>query len=412
MYIRMRSTRTFTFALCSLSALIALGCQGPTKHGAIARQEANSRFDKTASVVSFDQSRQAFESGDLVNAKKHIAEAIKRSDKIAQYWALLGRIELESRRLEEARAALEKAVTIDPNFAEGFYFLGVVMERWSQNEKALTNYTKASELDGSKLSYVLAAAETMVAMQHIDEAREFLLSKLAYFEHNAALNELLGDLSAMEDDDKSAWRYYEVASLIDADAPMIGDKLLHSLYGAQEWQRCLDQSRRLARAIKDKFNGVVPEAFGMYEGRILSMLGRFTEARGIFASVVHRNPENLEGWIDLGQAAWNAGDDVRTEAASQRVMALAEGRFEGYWLRGLVAEKRGETAAAVGWFRKAVACAPDSATALVSLGVALRRSGADVESAAVLAAAMKADPAFAPAKHAFTAIDPSPSNTD
>ena len=152
MYIRMRSTRTFTFALCSLSALIALGCQGPTKHGAIARQEANSRFDKTASVVSFDQSRQAFESGDLVNAKKHIAEAIKRSDKIAQYWALLGRIELESRRLEEARAALEKAVTIDPNFAEGFYFLGVVMERWSQNEKALTNYTKASELDGSKVS--------------------------------------------------------------------------------------------------------------------------------------------------------------------------------------------------------------------------------------------------------------------
>ncbi len=383
-----------------------VGCNGPTKHGAVARKEANSRFARTTSVVSFDQARQAFESGDLSSAQKHIREAIARSGEEPKYWSLLGRIELESRRLEEARAALDKAITIDPNYAEAYYFRGVVMERWSQDAKALADYQKAAELDGSKLSYVLAAAETMVALQQIEEAREFLLSRLAYFEHNAALNELLGDLSAMEGDNKAGWRYYEVASLIDPEAPMICEKLLRSLYAAQEWQKCLDQARRLTRAIKDKPNAVVPEAYAMYEGRSLAMLGRFAEARNAFAGLVHLNPEHLEGWIDLGQAAWNAGDDVRAEAASQRIMALAEGRFEGYWLRGLVAEKRGDTAAAVNWFRKAVTCAPENPTALVSLAVALRRSGMDAESAQWLARALKADPTFAPAKRAFTAIDP------
>ncbi|MSR40289.1 MAG: tetratricopeptide repeat protein [Phycisphaerales bacterium] len=407
-------SRSFTtvLTLLAVSSSCLVGCGGPTKQGIVARQEANSRFAKTTSVVSYDQARQAFESGDLSSAQKHIREAIARSDQEPRYWALLGRIELESRRLEEARVALDKAVTLDPNYAEGYYFRGVVMERWSQDEKALADYQKAAELDGAKLSYVLATAETMVAMQHIEESREFLLSKLAYFEHNAALNELLGDLSSMENDDKAAWRYFEVASLIDPEAPMICEKLLRALYAAQEWQKCLDQARRLTRAEKDKLNGVAPESFGMYEGRSLAMLGRFTEARNAFANVVHQNPEHLEGWIDLGQAAWNAGDDVRAEAASQRVIALAESRFEGYWLRGLVAEKRGETAAAVQWFQRAVSCAPENATPLVSLAIALRRNGQDAESAVMLAKAMKADPSFAPAKRAFTAIDPTGEATE
>jgi L-aspartate oxidase len=57
--------------------------------------------------VSFDQAKQAFETGELDKARKEVESAIARSDKEAKYWSLLGRIELEAKRLERALHRLE-----------------------------------------------------------------------------------------------------------------------------------------------------------------------------------------------------------------------------------------------------------------------------------------------------------------
>ncbi|MFM7134728.1 MAG: tetratricopeptide repeat protein, partial [Planctomycetota bacterium] len=239
-----RTLLPLTAATAVLAATCGLGGCAPRSTGMEARKEANARFNQTTSLVSYDQAKQAFESGQLDLAQEEVEKALLRSGKEAKYWVLLGRIELESKRLELAVSAFGRAIECDPNLAETYYFRAIVYQRWSERDKAIADYRKASELAPDKVNYLLATAELMVAARQLDDARTLLLSKLAYFEHNPALHELLGDIASLSGDPATAARSFERALVIDPDAPMLAEKTMEAYFKAAEWQRCLDSARR------------------------------------------------------------------------------------------------------------------------------------------------------------------------
>lgn len=390
-------------AVGALAAVVLGGC-APRATGVEARRQADERFRRTTSLVSFDQARQAFESGDLDKARREVEAAIARSDGEARYWCLLGRIEIEAARLERAVTALEKSVERDPAFAEPHYYLGIVEQRWGAGAKAIEHYLKAAELDSARVSYVLAAAELMVAERRLDEARELLLPKLAYFEHNAAMHELIGDICALKGDDKSAVASYERSVVIDASAPLIAEKLLAALGRAGEWQRCLAYARQQREAAAAQSNGhaaVVPADILRHEGRALSMLGRHAEARAVFADYTRSYPESLEAWRDFAAESVALGDYARAQGAAERLIALDQNAAVGYALRGLVSERTDKIDEAIRWYRLAVERDPRDADAHAALGLALRRTGARDEGTAALKRALEIDPGFALAAEAL-----------
>ncbi|MCE2885360.1 MAG: tetratricopeptide repeat protein [Planctomycetaceae bacterium] len=396
----------FTIFLAStgiLASLLLSAC-APRASGVEARRQADERFRRTTSLVSFDQAKQAFETGELDKARKEIEAAIARSDKEAKYWSLLGRIELEAKRLERALTALGKAIENDPKFAEPFYYRGIVHQRWNEPQKAIEDYLKAAELAPEKIAYPLAAAEVMISTRELDEARMLLLPKLAQFEHNAAMHELLGDISFLKGDDAAAARSYERALVIDVEAPLLAEKLVATYFRAGEWQRCLDAARRQrAMAAKDA-NGrraEIPSDVYRYEGRSLAMLDRNADARAVFVEQTRAYPEESEAWRDLATASLASGDLSRAEQAADRLVALATNDASGYTLRGLVAEGRGRFDEAVRWHRLAVARNPKSVDALTALGLALERAGKRREGLEVLGQAMKLDPESPVARRAF-----------
>lgn len=399
----MLRTRTIILTALTTLSLCTLAC-APRSSGVEARKEADIRFRRTTSLVSFDQAKQAFESGQLDTARKEIEGAIARSDTEAKYWSLLGRIELESKHLEKSIAAFEKSIACDPTLGEPYYYRGIVHQRWAQSDKAIADYLKAAELDPERVSYLLAAAELMIAARKLDEAREVLLPKLAYFEHNAAMHELLGDVSALSNDPASAARSYERAMIIDGDAPLVGEKLVAALFSAGEWQKCLDAARRQRSAIVTASNGKhadIPNEVLRNEGRSLSMLGRMAEARAVFAEECRTYPECVDAWRDLVRASLETDDLKRAESAADRVIALAKDDADGYTMRSMVASRRGRSDEAVRWSRLAVARAPRDEHALLALGLALRGTGNTAESAKVLAEAMALNPKSEVARRAF-----------
>ncbi len=380
----------------------------PRSTGLEARKEADARFRRTTSLVSYDQAKQAFESGELDKARKELESAIKRSDKEAKYWALLGRVELESKHLEKAVDALTKAIERDPTYAEPYYYRGIVYQRWSDNVKAIADYMKASELDNDRIAYVLAAAELMIAERKLDDARTLLLPKLAYFEHNAAMHELLGDISELSGDAKAAARSYERAMVIDAEAPLIGDKLVAALFGAGEWQKCLEAARRQHEAANKAGDGhrvAISKDVLRHEGRSLVMLGRISEARVIFSDAVREYPEDVAAWRDLASAALALGDLNRAESASERIVALAKDESIGYTIRGLVAERRGDYTKAVRWHRLACQAAPKGIEERVALALALRHDGQMAESIKVLNEALGIEPQSELVKQAMADVN-------
>jgi protein O-GlcNAc transferase len=397
---------TFLASTGLLASLLLSAC-APRASGVQARREADERFRRTTSLVSFDQAKQAFETGELDKARKEVEAAIARSDKEAKYWSLLGRIELEAKRLERAQTAFGKAIENDPKFAEPYYYRAIVFQRWNQPAKAIEDYLKASELAPEKIAYLLAAAEVMIATRELDEARMLLLPKLAQFEHNAAMHELLGDISFLKGDDVSAARSYERALVIDMEAPLLAEKLVATYFRAGEWQRCLDAARRQRAMVAKDANGrraEIPSDVYRYEGRSLAMLGRTADARAIFVEQTRAYPEEAEAWRDLATASLASGDLSRAEQAADRLVALAGDDASGYTLRGLVAEGRGRLDEAVRWHRLAVARDPKSIEALTALGLALERSGKRHEGLEVLGKAMKMDPESPIARRAFAGV--------
>ncbi|MEY5032272.1 MAG: hypothetical protein RL354_1303 [Planctomycetota bacterium] len=404
----MRSTLAIAVSLASASLVVSSGC-APRTAGLEARKEADARFQRTTSLVSFDQAKQAFESGELEKARKEVEKALARSNREAKYWSLLGRIELESKRLEKALEAFAKAIECDPSLAEPYYYRGIVHQRWSQNDKAIADYLKASELDPERISFVLAAAEVMIAERQLDDARMLLLPKLAYFEHNAAMHELLGDIAILSNDPVSAATSYERALVIDPDAPLLGDKLVAALFDAGEFQKCLDAARRQrTRAASAQTTGkrFVPTLETMrHEGRALAMLGRTAESRIVFSDTVREYPEDVDAWRDLATAALALGDLPRAQSASERLVALAADDAGGYLLRGMVADQKGVYDEAVRWHRLACERAPRNAEMKVALALALSHMGKKDEGIAVLREALALEPQSELAQRAMAAVN-------
>ncbi len=390
------------------SILLATAC-APRAAGREARLEADARFQRTTSLVSFDQAKQAFESGELDKARKEVEKALVRSNREAKYWSLLGRIELESKKLEKALEAFGRAIECDPNLAEPYYYRGIVHQRWSENDKAIADYTKAGEIDPERISYQLAAAELMITERRLDDARMLLLPKLAYFEHNGAMHELLGDIAMLSGDSKAAAVSYERSSVIDPEAPLIGEKLVAALFDAGEYQKCLETARRQReRAAAEQTSGkrFVPTRETMrHEGRSLAMLGRTTEARVVFSDTVREYPEDVDAWRDLATVTLELGDLARAQSASERLIALASDDASGYTLRGMVAAEKGEYEEAVRWHRLACDRAPKDAPAKVALGMSLWHSGKHDEGRSILREALAIDPASALATEALAAVD-------
>ena len=394
---RCRNPISLTALLGLAAASALLSACAPRTAGLEARREADERFRRTTSLVSYDQAKQAFESGDLDKARREVESALARSDKEARYWTLLGRIEIEASRLERAIEALNKAVESDPSLAEPQYYLGIVHQRWGESDKAIAAYLKAAELDSSRIAYVLAAAELMVAERKLDDARELLLPKLSYFEHNAAFHELIGDISSLKQDDAAAARSYERALAIDPNAQLLPEKTLNALYRAGEWQRCLEFARRQREAAVSKADGriaTIPADVLRHEGRCLAMLGRHAEARGVFAEFVRTYPESTEGWRDLTVASLEIGDLDRAQSAAERLIALDQEDATGYALRGMVSERGGRLAEAVTWYRSALKRDPKDADATAALGFALCRVGSNEEGNQFLRRALELDPTF------------------
>ena len=387
----------FRLSLAAALAACALSACAPRTAGLEARKEADSRFRRTTSLVSFDQARQAFESGDLDKARSEIDAAIARSDTEARYWSLLCRIELEARRLERAVSAFGRAMECDPSLAEAYYYRGVVHQRWGAADRAIEDYLKASELDPERIAYLLAAAEMMVTGRRLDEARDLLLPKLAYFEHNAAVHELLGDIASLQENHRAAARSYERSMMIDPEAPLVGEKAVGSMFRAGEWQRCLEAARRLRVRAMEGADGrlvVVPADILRHEGRSLAMLGRYQEARGVFAEYARQYPEDTEAWRDLATASLALDELDRAQWAAERLVTLARDEPAGYTLRGIVAERAHDLDTAIRWHVRAVEVGPSSPEAAAALGLALQAAGREQEAAQWLRRALDLDPEF------------------
>ena len=87
-----------------------------------------------------------FQMGYLQEAEKRFRQAITLAPLNHDYWALLGRLLLQTNRMDEALKVLNRAVELDPTRPEALFYLGEYYRKVGQKQKAQEYYRQSLAL--------------------------------------------------------------------------------------------------------------------------------------------------------------------------------------------------------------------------------------------------------------------------
>lgn len=381
----MRRQITISF-LATVMISILTGC-GQSTAALTARGEAHDRLNSMSANITYEQAHQAFQSGQFDRALREINSAIARFPKESKFHVLQGRIHMESQRLANALTSFLKARELDPENHRAHYYSGIVFQRWSDDEQAFECYHKASELDEANVHYLLASAESLIALGEFEQAEQLITPRQSYFEYNSALHQLKAQIAQLQNRPKLAAQRYAEARLLAPEDDSLLEELAWAQYAAEQYEECFESLRYLQyKAENERLD------LKRLEAQCLGMLGRSEDARDIYIYLSRQLPNDSEIWIELGTVAWEAGDYRRVTESGTRLVSLSPNRFEGYLLKAIYEKHEGDSALAIDLMREALSHAGDFVAPHLLLGSMLEEAGIPEEALRVYRSALLADP--------------------
>jgi tetratricopeptide (TPR) repeat protein len=327
---------TVTAAL-GLGMLTTPGCNTHGKYTSEKMSTAKIKMEGIKSATEYKMAEQAFLSGSMPKALKHIDHSISLNDGVAKSYVLRGRILAEMGDIEGAVASLQKGREIEPDNVDASYYMGTIAERIERREEALAHYLRASELDPTNPQYAIAAAEMMMDLGDIDRAEQYLTSHAASYDHNAGIRQTLGHIAMMKNDPATAVRLFSEARLLAPDDQNITEDLVRAQIATGKYAEAEYNLSRLLTGDQNKHRRDLQHM----RASCLMLLDRPVEAREILIRLTTdpAGSADVEAWVALGQVAYVLRDYNRVKQCAARAIAIAPGRHEGYVLKALAQRK-------------------------------------------------------------------------
>lgn len=319
-----------------LGVSLLVGCGGPTKQGKIARMNAHNRMDAVNADLAAQQAMQQFEVGQLGAAIETIDAAIARYEENAEYHLLRGRILMEQHRLDAASKSFVRSIELNSDIAEPHYFLGVLHQRWSEDAQALACYKNAMEANVTHPQYLLATAESHVALGQLNEAIALLQNAGKEFQHQPSVTALLGHIHLRNGNPSGAAKYLADSRLLGNDDIEVLTLLATAQFSAGDYADCLFTIAQLDEVQDLSFT------FQRLKGKCLASTGRPIQGRDICLKVTRQIPDDTGAWVDLGYISWKMGDYERVAFCGKKISELNPDSPEGPLFEGIVAMRKGD----------------------------------------------------------------------
>lgn len=352
------------------------------------KDNGTTRWHSLRSAAMLDMAKGQFEAGALDQAEKTINEAAAIDNSNPELHLMAGRIALERGQLERAYRLFQLSAELDPTNADVFYYQGVVLQRWHQQAAALDAYQKAYDLEADKPGRMLAVAETLVALDRVDDAISLLEEKKYYFDQNAGLRAMLGHLYAMKGEKKLAVENFRQATMLDPENIRLFEELALAQIAADAHADAAETLNVLLARPEYSERNDLKRSLASVETKV----GRLGAARQIYIDLTRQDPTNTSDWIRLGELCWKIQDLGGALIAANRAISLAPNRHEGYLLSGLVWQKRGKIDNALQMFDRAAELAPKDATPLILRGISLQKTDRNAAAKEAYHEALKRDP--------------------
>ena len=265
---------------------------------------------------------------------------------------------------------------------------GVINQRWQKLEDAASDYQIASDKAPTELAFVLARAETLVAMDRAKEALSLLQEKQPFFENNPVIRDAAGQLLMQQKRYSEAVDTFRKASMLATDDIGIKERLAKAMLFNNQSREAAELLSRLTR---DERNAERSELYVML-GEACMQADRASQARAAFETAAQINPSSSLAWQGIGKVALNANDLRRAEMAIRKSLALEPADPQALLLTGYLRLRQSKLDEAMVAFRKAAALDQADAVALCMTGYILERMGDQQQAMDFYAKALRVRP--------------------
>jgi tetratricopeptide (TPR) repeat protein len=387
---RVHHVAPVALALALALALIAAGCgsSGQKTNSQTQKEVAQKQWAGARANVLGNLAKEQYEGGNFDKARETIDQALKIDPDNAALLVLSARISIEQGVLERADKDLTLARRLDPKNAEADYLTGVVCQRWQKTQDAFDFYRSAAEKQPSELAYLLAQAETLVALNRADEALALLQARVVFFEYSGAIRDVVGQLLMQRGMYRQATDMLRQASILASEDNTIREHLALAYYQSKQYRDAADV---LGRLLKDeKYARRADLHLAM--GECLLQMNKPRDARDSFEAASEANPNSPAAHMGLAKAAMQINDLRRAEIALKRSLSVDPAAGEAYLLLGYVRLKQEKLDEALASFRKAAALDESDTVSLCMVGFVLEKKGKSEEALKYYSRALKLRP--------------------
>jgi Flp pilus assembly protein TadD len=230
--------RTLAAACLAAPILAALPACDSTKQ-ATAKDEQRAYWNNTRIGVLYQLATQQYQVGDYDKCRETLKQALALGYPHAPTHILAAKVELEKGSVELAADHLKTAVQIDAANPEPYYLLGVVYQRWQNNQAAHDYYKLAFDKKPAEALYLLALVEMKITLGQLDDAQKLLDDKAVYFEQSAAVRAAQARLAVLRNDYPKAVTYYRDATLLCPEDLHLRQNYAEALYFAGRYSEAL-----------------------------------------------------------------------------------------------------------------------------------------------------------------------------
>jgi tetratricopeptide (TPR) repeat protein len=387
---------------CAAAAALLLSATGCSQWTSPSDQErAEQHWAEVRAQLKHQVARNQFDSGAFEDAAESIGEAILLHPTQPDYYVLLAQSRLELGETAQALGALKAAKAQGIRSAGLAYTEGVILERTEDLEQAIDRYKEARNLDPGNVDYLVAEAECLATLGHVQAALDLVREQLDQHAHHETLCMLAGHLAVALGDTNEAVEWFGRAM-----SSMPENNLVVEAYGL-----ALVQEKRyaeaagvlkplLARAGNDERLDLTRRAVALCD----LQLGRYEEALRTLRDYSERHVDDVGAQILLARAALAVGDTLTASLATDRATRARPDDPEARFLRAVVLFKRGELQRAATLLERVIHDNPRDAEALCVLAEIRLAHGENHEARALLQRAMDVDPGCTWAKDRLSRI--------
>ena len=307
--------------------------------------------------------------GKREEALKQLQRSIEAGDASPEIYRAMGHIQFELNAFADAAASYRSLTQLKPQYAKGWFNLGVCLERADDWDNASQAFHNASTLDPSHLEAHLGLGVSYLRLEDPKSAL-FAFERCLELdaEHADALFGKAAAIQSLGHPDEASALYQRILEKDPESEESLSNLVLIGM-SKEDFDMVREYSERLLE--------LRPQSTVALEGMAAWACAAADHAltAKFCTLLVSAVPTHFEGWFNLGLAHQKAGRWEQAAEAYEQALKLRPQSAESHTNLGIVREQLDDTDAARDSYASAMAANPDGLAPIWNLALLLEHTG-------------------------------------